>query len=173
MIRTILTIGILAGLALSQSAVAAEGGNYVSLQVVGCAAKCPSFEIQVFDNGRMTFKSNNEYTAEKGTEHRNGMRSIYTRISRYLQDSGALTAAADCTPGKSDPSVATVQAVNAGQTQKASWSSGCANQKDKGKSIVKVFVNQTGMWRLIHSDTRWWEKYWEDPEMTGRSDVAQ
>lgn len=173
MIRTILTAGMMAGLTLSLTAAAAEGSNYVSLQVVGCAAKCPSFEIQVFDNGRMTFKSNNEYTAEKGTEHRNGMRSIYTRISKYLQDSGALTAAAECTPGKADPSVATVQAVNAGQTQKASWSSGCANQKDKGKSIVKVFVNQTGMWRLIHSDTRWWEKYWEDPEMTGRSDVAQ
>lgn len=173
MIRTILTTGLMAGLTLSLSAAAAEGGNSVSLQVVGCAAKCPSFEIHVFDNGRMTFKSNNEYTAEKGIEHKNGMRSIYTRISKYLQDTGALTASADCTTGKSDPSVATVQAVNAGQTQKASWSSGCANQRDKGRSIVKVFVNQTGMWRLINSDTRWWEKYWEDPEMTGRSDVAQ
>ena len=172
MIRKILAAGLMAGLPLGQGA-AAEGGDSVSLQVVGCAARCPSFEIQVFDNGRMTFKSNNEFTAAKGTEHRNGMRSIYTRISQYLQDSGALTAPVDCAPGNSDPSVATVQAVSAGQTRTASWSSGCANQKDKGKSIVKVFVNQTGMWRLIHSDTRWWEKYWEDPQMTGRSDVAQ
>jgi predicted DNA-binding WGR domain protein len=49
----------------------------------------------------------------------------------------------------------------------------CAEQREKGRSIVKVFVNQTGMWRLIRSDTRYWEKYWEDPEMTGREQVSQ
>jgi len=29
------------------------------------------------------------------------------------------------------------------------------------------------MWRLIHSDMDWWQKYWEDPERTGRDDVVQ
>ena len=52
------------------------------------------------------------------------------------------------------------------QVQKATWSSSCAEQREKGRALVKVFVNQTGMWRLIRSDTRYWEKYWEDPPGT-------
>jgi Domain of unknown function (DUF6438) len=151
---------------------AKPGETYVSLQVQGCANKCPSFEIYVFDTGRMIFRSNNEFTADKGVVHKNGMRSVYERIAKYLQDTGALAGQAECTPGKSDPSVATVQASQP-QLQKAAWSSGCTNQIEKGRSVVKVFVNQTGMWRLINSDTRYWEKYWEDPEMTGHSEASR
>jgi len=151
---------------------AKPGETFVSLQVQGCANKCPSFEIYVFDTGRMIFRSNNEYTADKGVVHKSGMRSVYDRIAKYLQDTGALAEQAECTAGKSDPSVATVQASQP-QLQKASWSSGCTNQIEKGRSMVKVFVNQTGMWRLINSDTRYWEKYWEDPKMTGYSETSR
>jgi uncharacterized protein DUF6438 len=152
---------------------AKPGDTYVSLQVEGCANKCPSFEIYVFDDGRMTFRSNNKYTTAKGTQQKNGMPDIYNRIAKYLQESGALVAPAECTEKSAETSVAGVQAVQDTQVQKASWSSSCAEQRAKGRAIVKVFVNQTGMWRFIHSDTRWWEKYWEDPEMTGRKDVSQ
>ena len=46
-------------------------------------------------------------------------------------------------------------------SRRLSWSSACADQREKARAVVKVFVNQTGMWRLINSDTRYWEKYWE------------
>jgi len=176
MIRTILRCGPITGLLLaaSMTVIAAEpvasaeraslakpGETYVSLQVEGCNGKCPSFEIYVFDTGRMTFRSNNEYTAAKGVHDKNGVQSVYKRIAKYLQDSGAFTPKADCTNPTTDPSVAMVRSVHDSQDEKASWSSGCADQIEKGRAVVKVFVNQTGMWRLINSDTRYWEKYWE------------
>ena len=156
-----------------QAPLAKAGDTYVSLQVQGCENKCPSFEIYVFSNGRMTFRSNNQYTAAKGTHYKSGMADIYNKISKYLADSGAFNTPAECTQKNADTSTATAQASKDSQVQTASWSSACAEQREKGRSVVKVFVNQTGMWRLIRSDTRYWEKYWEDPEMTGRENVSQ
>lgn len=182
MFKGIFSAGFLAGALLSATANSAEGEppaplakageNYVSMQVEGCAEKCPSFEIYIFDTGRMTFRSNNQYTAAKGVQSKSGMRSIYTRVSKYLQDTGALTQPAECTSSTGKTSKVVVQSTLP-QAQKATWSTGCADQREKARSIAKVFVNQSGMWRLIHSDTRYWEKYWEDPAMTGRSDVVQ
>ena len=146
---------------------AKPGDTYVSLQVQGCENKCPSFEIYVFSNGRMTFRSNNQYTAAKGTHYKSGMPDIYNKISKYLADSGAFNAAAGCAEKNADTSTATAQASKDSQVQTATWSSSCAEQREKGRSVVKVFVNQTGMWRLIRSDTRYWEKYWENPVMQG------
>lgn len=171
-------LALAASLALLVTAAAAEepatpaplakpGDHYVSLRVDGCANKCPSFEIYVFDSGRMTFRSNNKYTSAKGTHYKSGMRDIYNKISRYLAESGALAAPAECAEKNADTSTATVVATQESQVQQATWSSSCPDQREKGRAIVKVFVNQTGMWRLIHSDTRYWEKYWENPVMQG------
>ena len=165
-------------LTLSGTAVAAEetaeraplakaGDTYVSLQVQGCENKCPSFEIYVFSNGRMTFRSNNQNTSAKGKHFKSGTPAVYAQIRKYLEESGAFTQASECTEQKPEASVATAQSAHDSQLDKASWSSACENQREKGRAVVKVFVNQTGMWRLIRSDTRYWEKYWENPEMTG------
>ena len=89
------------------------------------------------------------------------MRSVYTRVAKYLQDTGAFTEQAECTNSRADAPFAVVQSVQGAQTQKAKWSAGCANQVEKARSLVKVFVNQTGMWRNINSDSRYWVKYWE------------
>lgn len=137
------------------------GDTFVALQIEGCANRCPSFEIVVFDTGRMTFRPNNSYTSENGPVFKNGLRSIYERIEKYLQDSDAFSVPADCTGPTSDPTVVTVQSVKGSQAQKASWSSGCANQVEKARALGKVFVNETGTWSLINSDARYWEKYWE------------
>jgi hypothetical protein len=152
---------------------AKPGDTYVSLQVNGCENKCPSFEIYVFKNGRMVFRSNNEYTSTKGTKEKNGMANTYNTISKYLAESGAFNAPSACAEKNADTSTATAQSVNESQTQTATWSSACAEQRAKGRAVVKVFVNQTDMWRLIRSDPRWWTKYWEDPAMTGHDDVKQ
>jgi hypothetical protein len=178
MSRTIPRLALTAGLALVITAAAAEdaatpaplakpGDTYVSLRVQGCENKCPSFEIYVFSSGRMTFRSNNQYTAAKGTHYKSGMPDVYNKISKYLAESGALNTQVDCAQKSPDTSTATAEASKDAQVQKATWSSSCAGQREKGRSVVKVFVNQTGMWRLIHADTRYWEKYWEDPVMQG------
>jgi hypothetical protein len=178
MTRRILSTALAAALALVVTAATAQdsaappplakpGDSYVSLKVEGCASKCPSFEIYVFSSGRMTFRSNNRYTSAKGTHYKSGMRDIYNKISKYLADSGAFNGQAECTANGADTSLATVQSAQESQLQKATWSSSCAEQREKGRAVVKVFVNQTGMWRLIRSDTRYWEKYWENPEMQG------
>ncbi len=178
MSRRIPGIALVASLALFVTAAAAEdpvaptplakpGDTYVSLQVEGCENKCPSFEIYVFSNGRMTFRSNNKYTSAKGTHYKSGMRDIYNKISKYLADSGAFSGQTECAAKNADTSIATAQSAHESQLQKATWSSSCAEQREKGRAVVKVFVNQTGMWRLIHSDTRYWEKYWENPDMQG------
>jgi len=152
---------------------AKPGDTYVSLQVEGCANKCPSFEIYVFQNGRMVFRSNNQYTAVKGTQYKSGMAETYKTIAKYLEDTGAFSAMGDCAQKNADTSIGTAQSVKDAQVQKATWSSACPEQRAKGRAVAKVFVNQTGMWRLIRSDYRYWEKYWEDPERTGRKDVVQ
>jgi hypothetical protein len=137
------------------------GDTFVSLQIEGCSNRCPSFEIVVFDTGRMTFRPNNSYTSENKIIYKNGMRNIYERIAKYLQDSDAFSPPAECTGASPDPTVVTVQSVKDTQTQKASWSSGCANQVEKARALGKVFVNESGTWSLINSDSRYWEKYWE------------
>jgi len=140
---------------------AKPGENYVSLQVDGCGDQCAEFEIYIFDTGRLTFRSNNSQTSTKGVLHKSGMRSVYERVAKYLQDTGSLTEPGDCADRKSDAPVAVVQSSKDSQLQKATWSSGCSNQIEKARSLVKVFVNQTGMWRDINHDSRYWEKYWE------------
>jgi hypothetical protein len=147
--------------------------TYVSLQVEGCAAKCPSFEIYVFANGRSVFRSNNQYTAAKGRHNKSGMPKIYNEIAQYLEDSQAFAAHPECAQHSDQATVVTVQSARNTQVQKSSWSTACADQREKARAVAKVFVNQTGMWKLINSDTRYWEKYWEDPQMTGRDDVAR
>jgi hypothetical protein len=153
--------------AAARAPLAKPGDTYVSLQVEGCANKCPSFEIYVFDTGRMTFRSNNQYTSAKGKHFKSGMPTVYAQIRKYLEESSAFTQSSECTEQKPEASVATAQSAHDSQVDKASWSSACENQREKGRAVVKVFVNQTGMWRLINSDTRYWEKYWETWEDLG------
>ena len=172
MTRAILRAAISAGLLLTCLAPANSAdppkpsppppeGTFVSMKVDGCADKCAEFEIYIFDTGRLTFRSNNSQTSTKGVLHKSGMRSVYERVAKYLQDTGSLTEPGDCADRKSDAPVAVVQSSKDSQMQKATWSSGCSNQIEKARSLVKVFVNQTGMWRDINHDSRYWEKYWE------------
>lgn len=153
--------------AAARTPLAKPGDTYVSLQVEGCADKCPSFEIYVFSTGRMTFRSNNQYTSAKGKHFKSGMPTVYAQIRKYLDESGTFTQSSECTEQKPEASVATAQSAHDSQVDKASWSSACAEQREKGRAVVKVFVNQTGMWRLINSDTRYWENYWETWENQG------
>ena len=158
--------------AAAPAPLAKPGDTYVSLQVDGCPTKCPSFEIYVFKNGLVKFRSGKN-TSAKGTQYKNGMPDVYTKIAKYLEESGAFGAQAACAEKNANTSTATATSAKDSQEQKASWSSSCADSREKGRAVVKVFVNQTGTWRFIHSDPRWWEKYWEDPAMTGREDVSQ
>jgi hypothetical protein len=153
--------------AAARTPLAKPGDTYVSLQVEGCADQCPSFEIYVFSSGRMTFRSNNQYTSAKGKQFKSGMPAVYAQIRKYLDESGTFTQSSECTQQSSEASVATAQSAHDSQLEKASWSSACPEQREKGRAVVKVFVNQTGMWRLINSDTRYWEKYWETWEDVG------
>jgi len=137
------------------------GDKYVALEVQGCADKCPSFEIYVFDTGRMAFRPNNQYNASRTTVYKNGMPAIYERISKYLQDTGALNAPTDCAQQRDGSSTAIVTSSDGSNAQKATWSGNCANQAEKARGIAKVFVNQTAFWRNINADTRYWQKHWE------------
>jgi hypothetical protein len=157
----------------ARAPLAKPGDTYVSLQVEGCAAKCPSFEIYVFNNGRAVFRSNNRYTAAKGKHYKNGMPIIYKEIAKYLEQSQAFTAQSECSQRSEQATIVTTQSAHDSQVQKSTWSTACADQREKARAVAKVFVNQTGMWKLVNSDTRYWEKYWENPEMTGREDVVQ
>ena len=172
MTRAILRAAISAGLLLTCLAPANSAdspkpsppppeGTFVSLKVDGCADKCAEFEIYIFDTGRALFRPINSKNSTKAPFSKNGMSSIYKRVAKYLDDTSAFNPPVDCTDRKADRPVAVVGSSNGGQSQKAIWSSGCANQLEKARSLVKVFVNQSGMWRNINSDSRYWEKYWE------------
>jgi hypothetical protein len=141
--------------------VAKPDGNFISLQVAGCNDKCPEFEISIFDNGRLLFRPNNAKNSTHTPLSKNGMRSIYTRVEKYLRDSGALSEPTECANQKGDAPFALVKSSNDSQVQQAKWSAGCANQVEKARSLVKVFVNQSGFWRDINHDSRYWEEYWE------------
>ena len=140
---------------------AKPGENYVSLQVDGCGDQCAEFEIYIFESGRLVFQPNNSKNSTSTPFSKNGMGSIYTRVAKYLQDTSAFTEPTECANAKADAPYAIVEASKDSQNQKAKWSSGCSNQIEKARSLVKVFVNQTGMWRDINRDSRYWEKYWE------------
>ena len=171
MSRTIRCAAVLASLILALPGIsaaedaaatpAAKPDNFVSLRVEGCKDQCGEFEISIFDNGRLLFRPNNDKTSTGTPLSKNGMRSIYTRVAKYLQDTGALNEPGECTNSRADAPYGIVQSSQNGQVQKAKWSSGCANQLEKARSLVKVFVNQTGFWRDINHDSRYWEKYWE------------
>ena len=170
--RSILGFGTLAWLSLAPLySLAAEGEkppplakpgeNYVSLQVDGCGDKCAEFEIYIFESGRLVFQPNNSKNSTSTPFSKNGLGSIYTRVAKYLQDTGAFPGQTECANAKADAPFAVVESSHDSQTQKAKWSSGCSNQLEKARALVKVFVNQTGMWRDINHDSRYWEKYWE------------
>jgi len=156
----------------SRAPLAQAGDKYVALDVRGCADRCPSFEIYVFDSGRMIFRPNNQYNSTQGPVRKSGMRSIYERIAKYVQDSGALTAPTDCTNRKDGTSAATVMSSDGSQEQRVTWSAGCENQADQAKNLAKVFVNQTGFTRSINSDPRYWKKHWETWEYPDASKTA-
>jgi hypothetical protein len=157
-----LLFGSLPGMAADEPAATPKPGeNFVSLQVTGCGDKCPEFEIYIFDTGRAQFRPNNSKNSTNAPFSKSGMGGIYKRVSKYLQDTGALNEPAECADKKADAPYAVVQSSKDSQVQKATWSAGCSNQLEKARSLVKVFVNQTGMWRNINSDSRYWEKYWE------------
>jgi len=147
-------------------------GNFVSLKVEGCNDRCAEFEIRLFDNGRLLFTPSGTKNSTDTPLSKNGMRSIYNRVAKYVQDSGALNQATGCTNSKPDAPYTTVQTSQNGQMQSAKWSAGCANQVEKARSLVKVFVNQTGFWRDINHDSRYWEKYWETWEYPGEAKPA-
>ncbi len=144
-------------------------GNFVALKVEGCNDKCPEFEISLFDNGRLLFTPSGTKNSTDTPVSKNSVRSVYTRVAKYLQDTGALNEPTECTSSKPDAPFATVRSSQGGQVQTAKWSAGCANQIEKARSLVKVFVNQTGFWRNINQDTRYWEKYWETWEYPGEA----
>jgi len=170
MFRSTISLTLFAGLMLvSQPGSAADeqapapnpGENFVSLQVAGCGDKCPEFEIQIFDSGRALFRPNNSKNSTNTPFSKSGMGGIYKRVAKYLEDTGALSEPADCADKQADAPYTVVQSSKDSQSRKATWSAGCSNQLAKARSLVKVFVNQTGMWRNINSDSRYWEKYWE------------
>jgi hypothetical protein len=163
-VAAVLLFGPLAGTAAEgdePKPAAKPEGNHVSLQVDGCGDKCAEFEISIFENGRLLFQPNNSKNSTAAPFSKNGISSIYTRVSKYLQDTAAFSEPGECTDRKADAPFAVVESVHDGQVQKATWSAGCANQVEKARSLVKVFVNQSGMWRNINHDSRYWEKYWE------------
>jgi len=137
------------------------GDTYVSLKVDGCHDQCAEFEVYIFDTGRLLFRPVNSKNSTDAPFSKSGMGGIYKRVAKYLQDSGAFGPQAECTDRKPDAPFAVVESAHDGQVQKATWSSGCASQVEKARSLVKVFVNQTGTWRNINQDSRYWEKYWE------------
>jgi hypothetical protein len=137
------------------------GDKYVALTIDGCADKCPSFEIYVFENGRMAFRPNNQYSSTHKTIYKNGSAGAYNRIAKYLEDSGSLNAPTDCADRREGSSTATVVSSDGSTEKKASWSGNCANQAERGRALAKVFVNQTAFWRNINSDTRYWQEHWE------------
>jgi hypothetical protein len=168
MFRSMLSLAVFAGLlAGSTPGMTADetqtnsGENFVALQVDGCADKCAEFEIRIFESGRAVFRPKNSKNSTKVPFNKSGLGNIYTRVDKYLQDTSALTEPAECADKKPDAPFAIVESMKDAQAQKAAWSSGCSNQLERARSLVKVFVNQTGMWRNINADSRYWEKYWE------------
>src|SRR3954471_5759036 len=135
MSQTILCSAVLASLILAlpgasaaEDAAAAPNAkpdNFVSLRVEGCHDKCAEFEISIYDNGRLLFRPNNDKNSTGTPLSKNGMRSIYTRVSKYLQDTGALNEPAECTNSRPDAPHAIVESSQNGQVQSARWSTGC------------------------------------------------
>jgi hypothetical protein len=130
MVRFLANAGMLFALALVATAAedtpkpqADAGENYLSLEVDGCGDKCAEFEIQIFETGRLLFTPKNSKNSTKIPFRKSGMGSVYDRVAKYLQDTGALAQPAECAAQMADaPVVAIVQSVKSSQVQKATWS---------------------------------------------------
>lgn len=138
-------------------ALATPSDTYVALEVLGCAGNCPAYELYLFDDGRVAFRSNNRFTSHRGTVRKQGSPENYTRLTDLIDRVDALRPAPCENPGEGKPGVRVISGFGS-LLQQASWSFGCPNQRDTADRLIKGFVEATGTWRLVKANPRYWQR---------------
>jgi len=131
------------------------GETYVGIEVIGCADRCPSYEIYFFENGRMKYRPNNKFTSERDSANRTPFGSEYKELAEFVSSKELFKEKPACAEEAGHTSVALHSAAG-GESKKAYYSLGCPADVDTATTLISRFVNASGTWRLIN--TRW--EYW-------------
>jgi hypothetical protein len=138
-------------------ALATSSDTYVALEVLGCAGSCPAYELYLFDDGRVAFRSNNRFTSHRGTVRKQASPENYTRLVDLMDRADALRPAPCENPEEGKQELLLISGFGS-LLQKAGWSYGCTNQRDTADRLIKGFVEATGTWRLIKANPRYWRR---------------
>jgi hypothetical protein len=154
---------VLAALTLSaQSAETQErkpltkpGQTYIGIDVAGCADKCPSYEIYLFENGRMIYRANNSHTSQQGLANRTPFGAQYRQLVEFISTGDLLKERPACADAAGHTSV-TLHSTAGGEAKKTTYSFGCPGEADTATSLISHFVDGSGTWKLINRNWKYW-----------------
>ncbi len=131
------------------------GQTYIGIDVTGCADKCPSYEIYLFENGRMMFRPNNTHTSQQGLANRTPFGNQYKQLVAYISAGDFFKERPACADAAGHTGV-TLHSSAGGELKKATFSFGCPGEADAATSLISQFVDQSGTWKLINRDWEYW-----------------
>lgn len=131
------------------------GQTYIGIDVTGCSDQCPSYEIYLFENGRMMFRANNTYTSQQGLANRTPFGNQYKKLVEYISGGDFFRDKPACADATGHTSV-TLHSAAAGEPRKSSFSFGCPGEADTATSLISQFVDESGTWKLINRDWKYW-----------------
>jgi hypothetical protein len=130
------------------------GQTYVGIDVTGCAEQCPSYEIYLFDNGRMKFRGN-QFTSDRGTVNHTPFGEQYKKLVEYISSGNLAGERPACADEAGHTSVTLFSTVG-GESKKATYSFGCAGDVETATSLISRFVDGSGNWKRIYSEWKYW-----------------
>jgi len=131
------------------------GQTYVGIDVVGCTDKCPSYELYLFDNGRMMFRPNNKFTSQQGLANRSPFGEQYKQLVQFVSSGDFFKEKSACADAAGHTTV-TLHSSAGGETKTATYSFGCTGEADTATSLISHFVDGSGTWKLINRNWKYW-----------------
>jgi hypothetical protein len=131
------------------------GQTYVGIDVTGCADKCPSYEIYLFENGRMMFRPNNTFTSRQGLVNRSPFGTQYGQLVAAISSGNFFKEKPACKEAAGHTAVTLFSTVD-GAEKKTSYSFGCPDEAVAATSLISQFVDRSGTWKLINSSWKYW-----------------
>jgi hypothetical protein len=138
------------------------GQTYVGIEVVGCAERCPSYEIYLLDNGRMLFRANDNTVSKGVTNRSGGYGSQYKILVEFLSSGKFFKEGADCSPASPGHTSVTVFSTVGGEQKRTLWNFGCAGDAENATALISKFVDKSGTWMKINRNWEYWQAHQYD-----------
>jgi hypothetical protein len=115
-----------------------QGETFVGIDGGACLGRCPSFEILVFDTGRVLFRGR-EYTRTTGLVESRIEPAAFAELTRVLDERRAFGWRMRLGCVTDHPSFQ-VYSARGSRTRVAALNSGCSGERDDAAAIVDAFI---------------------------------